>query len=60
MNFVKMARKIFEVTDVGDDPDKKVWSREGIHLYVYYIDNADMRRELTTHLGLRSDARFRL
>lgn len=32
MNFVKMARKVFEVTDVADDPDKKVWSREGIHL----------------------------
>ncbi|KAI4109650.1 MAG: hypothetical protein LQ339_001763 [Xanthoria mediterranea] len=33
MSFVKMARKVFEVADVEDDPDKKVWSRQGIHLF---------------------------
>ncbi|KAL8681829.1 MAG: hypothetical protein Q9186_002061 [Xanthomendoza sp. 1 TL-2023] len=32
MNFVKMARKSFVVTDVKDDPDEEVWRREGIHL----------------------------
>ncbi|KAL8776223.1 MAG: hypothetical protein Q9213_008349 [Squamulea squamosa] len=35
MKFMKMARKVFAVTNVEDDPDKEVWSREGIHLYVY-------------------------
>ncbi|KAL9576719.1 MAG: hypothetical protein Q9212_006871 [Teloschistes hypoglaucus] len=34
MNFVKMARKIFELKDVEDDPEKGVWGREGVHLYV--------------------------
>ena len=34
MRFVKMARKFWDVTDVEDDPEQKVWSREGIHLYV--------------------------
>ncbi|KAL8859550.1 MAG: hypothetical protein Q9178_003949 [Gyalolechia marmorata] len=37
MRFVKMARKLFEVRDVKDDPDKEAWSREGIHLYVHDI-----------------------
>ncbi|KAL9602273.1 MAG: hypothetical protein Q9219_001998 [cf. Caloplaca sp. 3 TL-2023] len=32
MGFVKMARKVFEVKDVKDDPDKEVWGREGLHL----------------------------
>ena len=36
MNFVKMARKVFDVTDVEDDPNKKDWSRQGVHLYVQY------------------------
>lgn len=36
MNFVKMARKVFAVKDVEDDPDKEVWRREGIHLYVVF------------------------
>ncbi|KAI4225487.1 MAG: hypothetical protein L6R36_003877 [Xanthoria steineri] len=41
MSFVKMARKVFEVTDVEDDPDKKVWSRQGIHLYVNHINHVE-------------------
>lgn len=32
MRFVKMVRKIFEVRAVQDDPDGKVWGREGVHL----------------------------
>ncbi|KAL8704906.1 MAG: hypothetical protein Q9201_001975 [Fulgogasparrea decipioides] len=32
MGFVKMARKVFEVNDVVDDPDREVWGREGVHL----------------------------
>ncbi|KAL8842934.1 MAG: hypothetical protein Q9170_000339 [Blastenia crenularia] len=32
MTFVKMARKLFEVKDVDDDPDKETWEREGVHL----------------------------
>ena len=32
MNFMKMARKVFDVRDVEDDPDKEAWGREGIHL----------------------------
>ncbi|KAL8948669.1 MAG: hypothetical protein Q9222_005166 [Ikaeria aurantiellina] len=34
MNFIKMAKKIFEVKDIQDDPDMTIWSREGIHLCV--------------------------
>ncbi|KAI4107757.1 MAG: hypothetical protein L6R37_001442 [Teloschistes peruensis] len=34
MNFVKMARKVFDLGDIEDDPEKEVWEREGIHLYV--------------------------
>ncbi|KAI4126940.1 MAG: hypothetical protein LQ338_003462 [Usnochroma carphineum] len=33
MGFVKMARKVFEVRAVEDDPDGEVWGREGVHLY---------------------------
>ncbi|KAL8642811.1 MAG: hypothetical protein Q9228_000551 [Teloschistes exilis] len=33
-NFVKMARKVFDLRDVEDDPEKEVWGREGVHLYV--------------------------
>lgn len=32
MNFVRMARKVFKVRDVEDDPDKEFWGREGVHL----------------------------
>lgn len=32
MGFVKMARKVFEVKTVEDDPDGEVWGREGVHL----------------------------
>ncbi|KAL8654251.1 MAG: hypothetical protein Q9210_001627 [Variospora velana] len=32
MGFVKMARKIFEVKVVKDDPDGGVWEREGLQL----------------------------
>lgn len=32
MRFVKMIRKSFEVKAVQDDPDDKVWGREGVHL----------------------------
>lgn len=32
MGFVKMARKVFDITSVDDDPDEKVWGREGMHL----------------------------
>lgn len=34
MNFVKMARKVFDFKDVEDDPEKEVWGRDGVHLYV--------------------------
>ncbi|KAL9030539.1 MAG: hypothetical protein Q9196_001360 [Gyalolechia fulgens] len=32
MKFVKMARKVLEVKNVDDDPNKEVWRREGVHL----------------------------
>ncbi|KAL8905585.1 MAG: hypothetical protein Q9207_002535 [Kuettlingeria erythrocarpa] len=32
MRFVKMIRKTFDVKAVQDDPDDKVWGREGVHL----------------------------
>ena len=32
MHFVKMAKKVFEVRGVEDDPDEGVWGREGLHL----------------------------
>ncbi len=32
MGFVKAARKVFEVRDVGDDPDRGVWEREGVFM----------------------------
>lgn len=35
LGFVKMARKRFEVVEGGgDDPEKGVWQREGIFLWV--------------------------
>lgn len=33
MKFVKMAKKVFVVKDVDDDPDKGMWERDGVHLY---------------------------
>ncbi|KAL8659435.1 MAG: hypothetical protein Q9202_007115, partial [Teloschistes flavicans] len=33
MNFVKMARKVFDLRDVEDDAEKEIWGREGVHLY---------------------------
>ncbi|KAI4112560.1 MAG: hypothetical protein LQ345_006310 [Seirophora villosa] len=32
VGFVKMARKVFEVRAVEDDPDGGVWGRKGVHL----------------------------
>lgn len=32
MGFVKAARKVFDVMDVEDDPDKGVWKREGVFM----------------------------
>lgn len=32
MKFIKMARKVFEVKNVDDDPDKGNWGRDGVHL----------------------------
>lgn len=32
MIFIRMARKVFVVKDVDDDPDEGVWGREGVHL----------------------------
>ncbi len=35
LGFVKMARKRFEVVEGGgDDPEKGVWQREGMFLWV--------------------------
>ncbi len=35
LGFVKMARKRFEVVEGGeDDPERGVWQREGIFLWV--------------------------
>lgn len=39
MNFIRKARKIFNVRTVDDDPDKGAWTREGIHMYVFPQDN---------------------
>lgn len=32
MGFVKAARRVFEVRDVRDDPDRGVWEREGVFM----------------------------
>ena len=32
MAMVKSARKVFEVRDVGDDPDRGVWERERVFM----------------------------
>lgn len=32
LQFMKVARKMFDVKEVEDDPDKGVWSREGLFL----------------------------
>jgi hypothetical protein len=32
MQFMKVARKMFEVVEVGDDEDKEVYRREGLFL----------------------------
>ncbi|CAI6338281.1 unnamed protein product [Periconia digitata] len=33
LQFMKVARKLFDVKEVEDDPDKGIWSREGLFLY---------------------------
>ena len=32
LQFMKVARKMFNVKEVEDDPDKEIWSREGLFL----------------------------
>jgi hypothetical protein len=32
MGFMKVAKKMFNVETIEDDPDKDVWSRENLHL----------------------------
>jgi predicted nicotinamide N-methyase len=48
LQFMKTAKKMFDVTEVRDDPDKEVYSRENIYLFVTYISagsvSADGRR----------------
>jgi hypothetical protein len=34
MHFVKTVKKMFEVKEIDDDPDKATYARENIHLYV--------------------------
>jgi predicted nicotinamide N-methyase len=34
LQFMKVARKMFDVREVDDDPDKDVYSRENLFLYV--------------------------
>lgn len=34
LSFMKVARKMFNVEEVDDDPDKPTWSRENLFLYV--------------------------
>lgn len=36
MTFMKAARKGFEVREVRDDPERGVWEREGVFMYVVY------------------------
>ncbi|TID13816.1 hypothetical protein E6O75_ATG01794 [Venturia nashicola] len=33
MGFVKTMKKMFDVKDTEDDPDKVIWSRENLHLF---------------------------
>ena len=35
MQFMKVARKMFDVAEVEDDPDRSVYSRENLFLYVW-------------------------
>ncbi|KAL9045942.1 MAG: hypothetical protein Q9214_001105 [Letrouitia sp. 1 TL-2023] len=32
MDFIRKARKVFDVRTVDDDPNKEAWAREGIHI----------------------------
>jgi len=34
LNFVKVIKKMFDVQEVEDDPEKEVWCREGLFLSV--------------------------
>lgn len=34
LHFIKVIKKMFTVVEVQDDPDKAVWSREGLFLFV--------------------------
>ena len=36
MTFMKSARRVFDVKDVMDDPDRGVWEREGMFMYVFF------------------------
>jgi len=35
LHFVKAIKKMFDVEDVQDDPEKAVWSRENLFLYAF-------------------------
>lgn len=35
MRFMKQAKRIFEVTEMEDDPDREIYSREQIFLYSF-------------------------
>lgn len=35
LQFMKVARKMFEVNDVDDDPDREIFSREKLFLYAF-------------------------
>jgi len=37
LQFIKTAKKMFNVTEIQDNPDKEIYSRENIFLYVHPI-----------------------
>ena len=41
--FIKTAKKMFDVTEVQDNQDKEVYERENIFLYVHRLSNCGMR-----------------
>ena len=54
LHFVKAIKKMFNVTEVADNPDKAIYSRESIFLYVHNFNTRDM------NLSNSSDIRYKI
>lgn len=57
VQFMKAARKSFVITDVEDDPDREIYQRENITLYVPLVGRTSMRRSWLIRIVARSRKR---